>query len=261
MPTATCSPSESRRARLRAERSTPGSAPPAACNASLTRDPAGSRTSPGRATCPATCTVTADPVSASAVGAGASLELGSSVATGAPPSPAAVGDEVVVRVGTSTSSGRLASTTTSATPTPRQASSTSTTACPRSSPNSRPAPTRASTARIRTGSHSTRTPLARRWRCLPRDGPGVARPPACSSVGTQPADGGGSTAASRWRARCCRALRSRRRLQRGMPSTLGSPAAASHGREQGCGRRAATAGACGQARDLTPTCLRTEDTD
>ena len=55
-PTTICSPSTSGRARLRPAVSTPGRAPPAAARASITRDPGGSSTIPGRRTLPATST-------------------------------------------------------------------------------------------------------------------------------------------------------------------------------------------------------------
>src|SRR5204863_379844 len=56
MPTAICSPSPRRRARLRVVRSTPGCGPPAARTASSTREPSGRWTSPGWTTRPVTLT-------------------------------------------------------------------------------------------------------------------------------------------------------------------------------------------------------------
>ena len=56
--TATCSPSFRRRARLRASDAAPSENPPAACTASATRAPEGSRYTPGAATAPLTCTHT-----------------------------------------------------------------------------------------------------------------------------------------------------------------------------------------------------------
>src|SRR5659263_548987 len=60
-PTSTCSPSVSRRARFTPAVLSPGSAPPAAATASATREPAGSVTTPGWCTLPATSTVTSPP--------------------------------------------------------------------------------------------------------------------------------------------------------------------------------------------------------
>ena len=57
-PTSTCSPSVSTRARFTVASLAFGRAPPAASTASITREPAGSRTTPGRRTLPATCTTT-----------------------------------------------------------------------------------------------------------------------------------------------------------------------------------------------------------
>src|SRR5690606_13757732 len=73
-PTATSSPSASRRARLSWDRSASGSAPPAASTASATRAPGARRTSPGRCTSP----VTATTISAGALGVAA----GATVTTG-----------------------------------------------------------------------------------------------------------------------------------------------------------------------------------
>ncbi|AJC58410.1 hypothetical protein GZL_05835 [Streptomyces sp. 769] len=56
-----CSPSVSSRARFSPRRSAPRNTPPAACSASITREPAGNRCTPGRWTFPATSTTSIRP--------------------------------------------------------------------------------------------------------------------------------------------------------------------------------------------------------
>src|SRR5659263_336063 len=192
-PTSTCSPSVSRRARFTPAVLSPGSAPPAAATASATREPAGSVTTPGWFTLPATSTVTSPP--------------GLGAAAGEPPvaaSGAAPGRVGALRAGSRRTDGTVTALgrdrhTSNPAPSTATSATTRSTATPRRPGLSRalcnPTGNRSSAAPVKTRMTRRRegaAPAAAGTSAGSSPGGGGTQPPSTGG-GTQPPSTGGGT--------------------------------------------------------------------